>query len=1323
MFHSPSVSVFAWSCCLQNIRFVPEGPTFHMVSEKEKNISTTQTMIGAAPAIQMPAPLNMDERSLASNWRLWKSKWMDFCTLSRLDKQPMAYRLAMFRHAAGDDARRVLETLCYDKSEDANNLETVLEKFSEYCEGQTNETFQRYLFFSRNRRPGESVDTYVTELKILARSCSFCKCMADSLIRDRIVLGINDEGLTKRLLRKRNLSLQQCIDICNSESSTAYQFQQMTIAGDSELCAVSRSKTTRATTARQEPCNFCATRHPRNREQCPAWGRICVKCGKRNHFARCCQSTDVSAFVPDKSKEDTEQSIGNVSRKASQKCVYASLLIEGRSVRFQLDTGATINILPRKHCRGVQIQSDQDYLRMWNGSRLKPKGSATIEVVNPRDGVSHRLQFVIVDEDLTPILGIDSILSLGFVIFNHDRFVYACQSEADVSDLYPSVFSPGLGEFEGTAHLSLDPLARPIALPARRVPFALRDRFSAELNKLVMQGVIAKVDEPTDWVSQVAIITKKNGELRVCIDPKPLNEALRREHYALPTLEDVLPRLTKAKFFTKVDLSSAFWHVVLDDESSFLTTFATPFGRYRWLRLPFGLKVSSEIFQKRLVQAIDDLDGVTCVADDVLIYGSTEEEHDTKLHRFLRRCVQKNIKLKREKVELRKEEVIFHGHVLTSDGIRVDPGKIKAIQEMPSPNDVKAVHRLNGMVNYLSRFLPGLADVMTPIRQLTHKGVNWSWGKEQDLAFETIKNLISNAPVLGYYDPAQPLEVQCDSSQSGIGAVLLQNGRPLDFRSRALTETEKRYAQIEKEMLAVVYAMERFNDYTFGRKTTVYTDHKPLVSIATKPLNNVPRRLQRMLIRLQKYDIDIVYTPGTQMFIADTLSRAHPPVAEHHLEEIETVNMVQHLAVTENRLKDIRRFTEEDQTFAALRDVILNGWPETKKQLPKELTPYFNFRDELTVCDGLLFKGSRILIPSSLRKEMLEHVHRAHLGANYTINRARELMFWPGMTGQIKDHVSNCEACRSHDIRQTKEPMMLHDVPDRPWQKVAVDLFWDNGKDYLLTVDYYSDYFEIDLLTTTTTEAVINKLRCQFARHGIPEELVSDNGPQFSSMAFQVFATKWEFAHRQTSPYHSQSNGKAESAVKQAKRLLAKARDTREDPYLMLLESRNTPSTDIGLSPVQRLYSRRTRTVMPASATLLRPVTPQFEKVQNNLKRRMATQKRYYDNGARELPELTVGEEVWVEPIPDGQERWRKGVVAAKVGERSYEVNVGGKKLRRNRVQLRRCPRRQHESGRERYTACGNEATSADPTKRTRSGKVYGLFSKVQQQEHEKGRM
>ncbi|CAI2739057.1 unnamed protein product [Dicrocoelium dendriticum] len=194
---------------------------------------------------------------------------------------------------------------------------------------------------------------------------------------------------------------------------------------------------------------------------------------------------------------------------------------------------------------------------------------------------------------------------------------------------------------------------------------------------------------------------------------------------------------------------------------------------------------------------------------------------------------------------------------------------------MPPPTDVKAVSRLNGMVNYLSRFLPRLADVMVPIRKLTHKSEKWHWDAEPERAFQKIKELIRSAPLLAYYNPAFPLEIQCDSSQYGIGAVLMQNGTPIDFRSRTLTETERRYAQIEKEMLSLVYAVERFNDYTFDRKSTTFTDHKPLVSIASKPLHVVSRRLQRTLIRLQKYDLEIFHRLGSQMHIADTLSRAH----------------------------------------------------------------------------------------------------------------------------------------------------------------------------------------------------------------------------------------------------------------------------------------------------------------------------------------------------------------------------------------------------------------------------------------------------------------
>ncbi|MES9973449.1 MAG: RNase H-like domain-containing protein, partial [Candidatus Thiodiazotropha sp.] len=645
-----------------------------------------------------------------------------------------------------------------------------------------------------------------------------------------------------------------------------------------------------------------------------------------------------------------------------QAAMFARLQVNGHEIKFQLDSGASINIMPKKFATNMKIETTQGVLKMWNGARTKPLGKTTAIVNNPQDNRSQRVTFMVVDEDLPPILGLEAIQQFGFVTFNHERFIHSCNLTDKLIDSYPNVFNGGLGKFEGEAHLMLNDRI-PVALPARRVPFALREKLQAELARLCELNVLKKVEEPTDWVSQIAVVTKKNGELRICIDPKPLNEALRRERYALPTFDDILPDLAKAKYFTKVDLSSAFWHVPLDSQSSYVTTFATPYGRYRWTRLPFGLCVSSEIFQKRLLQAIEGLPGTTCVADDVLIYGATEEEHDRHLHQFLQRCAMKHIKLKPEKLELRRTEVTFHGHLLTTEGIKADPAKIKAVQEMPEPKDEKAVSRLNGMVNYLSRFLPRLAEVMKPIRQLTHKGAEWNWAAEQQQAFQQIKKLISAAPTLAYFDPTVPLVIQCDSSQYGLGAVLLQNERPVDYRSRALTETEQRYAQIEKEMLAVVFALERFNDYTFGNTTTVFSDHKPLVSISTKPLHRVPRRLQRMLIRLQRYDYSIVYKPGSQMYLADTLSRAFLPEIDEAEQEYEAVNASEYLAVTDEHLEQLKREVSEDPTIQLLQSTIQQGWPASKRQLPKELTPFFNIRDELANGDGLVFRGERLVIP------------------------------------------------------------------------------------------------------------------------------------------------------------------------------------------------------------------------------------------------------------------------------------------------------------------------------------------------------------------------
>ena len=248
-------------------------------------------------------------------------------------------------------------------------------------------------------------------------------------------------------------------------------------------------------------------------------------------------------------------------------------------------------------------------------------------------------------------------------------------------------------------------------------------------------------------------------------------------------------------------------------------------------------------------------------------------------------------------MKLRQKEVTFMGHLLTSTGLKPDPAKVEAINKMPKPEDVEGVQRLNGFVNYLAKFLPKLSDVMEPIRRLTRKKVQWQWTNEQDRAFEEVQRLVTEAPVLRYYDPSSELTIQCDASQSGLGAALMQNGRPIEYASRALTDTETRYAQIEKEMLAVVFSLGRFNQYTFGRHVNVQSDHKPLETILQKPLSQAPRRLQSMMMRLQKHDVKVRYERGKNMHQADMLSRVYLPYESKGEAEIECVNMVRYLPI------------------------------------------------------------------------------------------------------------------------------------------------------------------------------------------------------------------------------------------------------------------------------------------------------------------------------------------------------------------------------------------------------------------------------------------
>ena len=659
--------------------------------------------------------------------------------------------------------------------------------------------------------------------------------------------------------------------------------------------------------------------------------------------------------------------------------------------------------------------------------------------------------------------------------------------------------------------------------------------------------------------------------------------------------------------------------------------------------------------------------------DDILIYGSTKEEHDANLRAMLERTRQKGIKLNKDKSIICVPEVNYFGHTLTREGIRPDPNKVKAIKDMAAPQSKAELETILGMVTYLSKFAPRLSETTAPLRQLLKAGSEFVWDSNHDVAFQQVKNILTQepGPVLAYFDHTKDVVLQVDASKYGLGAVLLQQEKPVAYASRALTETEVNYAQIEKELYAVLFGCKRFHQYLYGRQVTVESDHKPLESIMRKPLAAAPPRLQRMILQLQRYSINIVHKPGKQIPVADTLSRKPIVCGDDSLSEgmdARIHSVISSAPVSDRKMEEIRAATAKDSQLATLKKVIQSGWPETVKQCSPAITEYWNHRDEITEVNGVLLKGEKIIVPHSLRADMLARIHTGHFGMEKCKQRARDVLFWPGMCKQIESLVGSCDICLERRNAIPKEPMLPHPIPERPWQVIATDLFKWNNMDYIVAVDYYSRYFEVEKITSLTSAAVIQKLKAMFSRFGISQAVLSDNGPCYSSQEFKNFAKTWDCEHITSSPLYPQSNGLAEKTVQTAKALMDKAHAQKSDPYLSLLEYRNTP-VDGFKSPAQLLMSRSLRSILPTTEKQLQPELVHHSAVQGRRELCQKRQKQYYDRNARPQPALPAGATVRVQH-PTGA--WKPATVIGSAGtQRSYNIVTDeGHTLRRNRRHL-----------------------------------------------------
>ena len=807
-------------------------------------------------------------------------------------------------------------------------------------------------------------------------------------------------------------------------------------------------------------------------------------------------------------------------------------------------------------------------------------------------------------------------------------------------------------------------------------------------------------------MSNILLVTRKN-KTRICLDPIPLNKALRRPNCQFTTIDEILPELGKAKVFSTVDTKKGFWHIKLNEQSSQLTTFWTPFGRYRWLRMPFGISSAPEIFHLKMQQVLQGLKGVEVLADDIIIFGCGEnnieamKDHNKNLEKLLERLKIENCKLNREKLKLCQKSIRFYGHILTEDGLKADELKVKAIQDFPEPQDKKELQRFLGMITYLGRFIPKLSSEVSKLRHLLLEKENWNFGKQHLEEFNRIKKILTFSTTLKYFDKSKPITIECDASAYGLGAAIYQDNQPISFASRTLNPTERNYAQIEKELLSVVFACTRFDQYIVGNKNiTIKTDHRPLISIFKQPLITTPKRLQRMLMVLQRYTPELQFVSGKDNIVADTLSRA--PLSTDHTyiennikiytlytttendicKKLASINLDQQMRVSNDRLDKIRQITKADDCSQKIKGYILNGWPNTISQLPDDVKRYNQYRHELTIQNEIIYRNDRILIPFSLRKKITNLLHTSHTGIENTLKVARRNVFWPGMTSEIKNKIGACNICARVADNQRNPPMQSHSTPNYPFQFVSMDVltaeFNNKSTKFLITVDHYSDFFELDILKNTTASETIKICQKNFSRHGIPETVCTDNGTNFNSSEFRDFAKFWKFTHVTSSPHHQRGNGKAEAAVKIAKRLIKTSNSN--ELWFNLLHHRNIPNK-LDSAPTERLFSRCTRTTLPTAIKNLQPKI--IKRVPEKIELNKQNSKFHFDRKTRNLPELQIGQQVNVQVQPEQTNKWSPGIIKDKLTDRSYLVACDKNTYRRNIVNIKPSMRYDEERGKE----------------------------------------
>jgi hypothetical protein len=811
----------------------------------------------------------------------------------------------------------------------------------------------------------------------------------------------------------------------------------------------------------------------------------------------------------------------------------------------------------------------------------------------------------------------------------------------------------------------------PPCRPTYRLAPVELEECKKQVEELLQQGFIRPSVSP--YGSPILFVRKKEGTFRMVIDYRQINNLTIKDKYPLPRIDDLLDRLQGAQVFSSFDLLSGYHQVRLLESDVAKTAFRTPFGSYEFLVLPFGLTNAPATFQRMMNSVFHDFikSGFVIVyLDDLLVFSKTQEEHLAHVRKVLERLREHKLYAKLVKCHFMASELKYLGHVVGRDGIKPDPDKVQVIKDWPTPTGVHSVRQFLGLANYFRKFIRGYSAIAAPLTALTSAKRPWIWGEREAHAFATIKEALSTAPVLALPDPTKPyaMQVISDASDFGVGAVLLQEGRPVAYFSKKLNQAERNYSTTEKELAGVLYALKEWRCYLLGRSFKLTTDHKSNAFLQEQ--SSLSPRRARWAEFLQNFDIEWEWAPG-RTNPADPLSRL-PHLAGAHAREgsLEAESLPVEGRVMEVRdaaaATTLRRSQREvDEWLSSVRDAcLIDPWLARRQN-----------RRKVTEKDGLYYHGSRVYVPShavdsdgveyNLRREVLENLHGppvvGHRGRDRTIELVARSWWWPGMNEDVADFVAHCDSCQRVKASTQLPAGLLHplEIPARKWQSMSMDLITGlpksrGGFDAIwVAVDRLSKCAHFAATTTEADAVAIAKLMRErvFTLHGFPAEIVSDRDPRwtgkFSRELFKLTGCRSALS----TAFHPQTDGQTERLnriLEDYLRHYVTGRYVDWDHHLCEAEFayNNTWQVSINATPFQLTFGQDPRipfqevlptrmTVklqdqdyVPAAAEFVRRMREDLDHARQCLKAAQDRMKAYADRHRREPPSFQVGDEV-----------------------------------------------------------------------------------------------